>query len=170
MKDKHRRLAREMFWNDHDRETYECPDCGRAESESAGRFEVHHSNGSPLDNREENRVALCRLCHCLREDRKPPIEEIRKLRDQVDRGPTTLPWTVRSFAEDHCRTAKRPGWTNPLDVWIDEFEMYCLESFCRPTDCTPREFLRGLEEIGGAEVKWHDGDSGYQIMVDGVTF
>jgi nucleoside 2-deoxyribosyltransferase len=37
-----------------------------------------------MDNRPENRVALCRLCHNLREDKKPCLEDIRHLRAQTD--------------------------------------------------------------------------------------
>lgn len=82
-KDRSRRLARESYWETHDRDSYECPDCGRTEDEIRGSFEVHHKNGEPLDNRPENRVALCRVCHNLREDKKPSIEEIRHLRSQA---------------------------------------------------------------------------------------
>lgn len=80
-KDRSRRLARESYWETHDRDTYECPDCGRTEDEIRGTFEVHHKNGEPMDNRPENRVALCRVCHNLREDKKPSIQDIRHLRD-----------------------------------------------------------------------------------------
>jgi nucleoside 2-deoxyribosyltransferase len=80
-KDRSRKLARESYWQRHDRDSYECPDCGRTEDEIQGRFEVHHKNGEPLDNRPENRVGLCRLCHNLREDKKPSIEQIRNARD-----------------------------------------------------------------------------------------
>ncbi|WP_164932813.1 nucleoside 2-deoxyribosyltransferase domain-containing protein [Halorubrum amylolyticum] len=81
-KRKSRKLAREMFWEKHDRETYECPDCGRQEEELLNTFEVHHKDGQPMDNRPENHVALCRPCHNLREGKKPSIGEIRNLRSQ----------------------------------------------------------------------------------------
>lgn len=83
-KNRSRKLARESYWEAHDRDTYECPDCGRGEDEIKGRFEVHHKNGEPLDNRPENRVALCRVCHNLREDKKPSIKQIENLRDSLD--------------------------------------------------------------------------------------
>lgn len=83
-KDRSRKLARESYWQRHDRDSYECPDCGRAEGEIQGCFEVHHKNGEPLDNRTENRVGLCRLCHNLREDKKPSIEQIRNARDALN--------------------------------------------------------------------------------------
>lgn len=73
-----------MFWEKHNRETYECPDCGRQEEELLSTFEVHHKDGQPMDNRPENHVALCRPCLTLREGKKPSIEEIRNLRDSLD--------------------------------------------------------------------------------------
>jgi len=84
MKEKHRRLARERYWEENGRDSYKCPDCGRTEDEIDGSFEVHHINGEPLDNRVENHVALCRLCHNLRENKKPSVKSIEKLRDCVD--------------------------------------------------------------------------------------
>jgi len=87
--DKHRKLARENFWKRHDRDEYSCPDCGRKEDEVGGVFEVHHINGEPRDNRPENHVALCRLCHNIREDKKPPMELIKNLRDQPSTDSST---------------------------------------------------------------------------------
>jgi hypothetical protein len=80
-KDRSRRIARELFWEENDRKSYVCPDCGRTEDEINGKFEVHHKNGEPMDNRPENHVGLCRLCHNLREEKKPSIESIKTLRN-----------------------------------------------------------------------------------------
>lgn len=79
MKDRHRKLARERFWSENNRATYECPDCGRIEPQTTG-FEIHHKNGNAHDNRVGNLVGLCRYCHCLREDRKPPMSAIEQMR------------------------------------------------------------------------------------------
>jgi len=79
-KDRSRRLAREQYWENHERSTYKCPDCGRTEDELVRSFEVHHKHGEPMDNRLANLVALCRPCHNLREGKKPTLEEIRNLR------------------------------------------------------------------------------------------
>ena len=84
-KRKSRKLAREMFWEKHDREAYECPDCGRKEEELLNTFEVHHKDGQPMDNRPENHVALCRPCHNLREAKKPSYEETKNIRDHLNR-------------------------------------------------------------------------------------
>jgi len=87
-KDRSRKLARESYWETHDRGSYQCPDCGRLESEIKGQFEVHHKNGKPLDNRPENRVALCRVCHNLREGKKPSVDHIQHLRSQAGNNNT----------------------------------------------------------------------------------
>jgi len=85
-KDKSRKLARQKYWNENDRDSYECPDCRRSEDEIIGTFEVHHKNGEPLDNTPDNHVALCRVCHMLREDKKPSKKHIDNLRKQVSNG------------------------------------------------------------------------------------
>jgi len=72
-----RRIARKRFWEEHDRETYRCPDCDRGDVFVEGDFEVHHINGEPYDNRKENLIGLCPTCHCLREDKKPPIDDLK---------------------------------------------------------------------------------------------
>lgn len=81
-KSRSRRLARERYWEEIDRDSYQCPDCNRSEGEIVGTFEVHHKNGEAMDNRPENHVALCRLCHMLREGKKPSDRHIRNLRSQ----------------------------------------------------------------------------------------
>lgn len=82
-KKKSRKLARQHFWEKHDRESYACPDCGREEEDVAYSFEVHHKNGEPMDNRPENHVALCRTCHNLREGKKPSLDQIQRLRNHI---------------------------------------------------------------------------------------
>lgn len=83
-KGSHRRLAREIFWDHHDRANYECPDCGRTEDECLEPFEVHHESGVPVDNSPENLIALCRPCHNIREGKKPSLAEIANLRNQIN--------------------------------------------------------------------------------------
>ena len=92
LKQRSRKIAREQFWEKHDRDNYKCPDCGRTETEStyinsmesAFGFEVHHKNGKPMDNRPENQIALCRLCHNLREGKKPSRKDIKSLRQSME--------------------------------------------------------------------------------------
>lgn len=51
-----------------DRDAWTCLDCGRR----GARFEVHHVDLNPADNRIENLVTLCRGCHQLRHYRPKP--------------------------------------------------------------------------------------------------
>lgn len=82
-KDRSRSVARSVFWGRHEKDTYNCPDCGRGGGSLVSGFEVHHKNGNPMDNSPENLVALCRTCHNLREGKKPSITQIERLRDAV---------------------------------------------------------------------------------------
>ena len=45
---------------------YRCDGCG-----NAGRLELHHKNGDPLDDRPANLRPLCRPCHCAADGRRP---------------------------------------------------------------------------------------------------
>lgn len=81
-KNKSRKIARDLYWQENDRASYQCPDCDRSEDEILGKFEVHHKNGEAMDNRPENHIGLCRLCHNLREGKKPSKKQIRHLRSQ----------------------------------------------------------------------------------------
>lgn len=53
---------RQQFWEEHDKETYECPECGATKDDGV-RFQVHHIDGHPKNGTSENLVALCRKCH-----------------------------------------------------------------------------------------------------------
>ena len=44
------------------RDKWTCGDCGRR----GARFECHHVNLDPADNRLENLIILCRSCHQAR--------------------------------------------------------------------------------------------------------
>lgn len=87
---RHREKARRRYWADHSKGSYTCPDCGRSESELRGGFEVHHSDGRPSNNELDNLVALCRPCHNLREGKKPSLNDIRYLRNQLAAEPKLL--------------------------------------------------------------------------------
>lgn len=125
VKDSHRRLARKVFWEKYDRETYECPDCGRTEGQLIRKFEVHHKGGHPMDNRPENLIALCRPCHNLREGKKPSIEEIRHLRSQASgdsevesKGESGTPSVYLAGSMDND-SAEHDTWRASVAEWGD---------------------------------------------------
>lgn len=82
-KNRHRGLARKVFWEAHDQDRYQCPDCGRRKADLLRPFEIHHKNGDPMNNSETNLVGLCRPCHNIREGKKPSFNEIKHLRNGV---------------------------------------------------------------------------------------
>lgn len=56
---------RKWYWETHDMDTYECPDCARMKEE-VDRFEVHHKDRNPRNGHPNNLIALCRRCHRVR--------------------------------------------------------------------------------------------------------
>jgi 5-methylcytosine-specific restriction endonuclease McrA len=60
-----RRNAKEYqkkFWSEHDKDEYECPDCGKDRTE-VNQFEVHHIDGNVGNSALDNLVGLCQSCH-----------------------------------------------------------------------------------------------------------
>ena len=57
-----RQKHRERYWNEHDKQSYTCPDCGGG-LEEVSEFQVHHKDGNPTNGDPENLVALCKECH-----------------------------------------------------------------------------------------------------------
>lgn len=159
-KNRSRKLARDSYWEKHDRRTYQCPDCGRTEDELSQGFEVHHKNGEPLDNRPENQVALCRLCHNLREGKKPSIEQIRQVRDSAFSNQVSspvYPLEVFCFVEDRAKEPSDPPYADVAGVWWDFFTSYCensrSERFNAEADMIV-DLLRALKQEAGAEIKY----------------
>jgi len=147
-----RKVAREVYWDEHDRELYECPDCGRTEGEFPGTFEVHHVRGNPMDNRVENLVGLCRLCHPLREGKKPSIDHIESLRegyrstdDNYDMDPA-----IKSYLTQ-CRVRK---WGDPFDVYWDQFGQW-IQRELGTNPLSKEDLLEGLIEYEHADVSIH---------------
>jgi hypothetical protein len=67
-----RERAREWFWSEHDRQDYECPDCGRGIDRVTG-FDVHHIDEDPTNNDPDNLIGLCHRCHIWRHHDGPTL-------------------------------------------------------------------------------------------------
>ena len=67
---------RQRYWREHDREAFECPDCGR-DAETVGEIHVHHKDRNPFNGDMDNLVALCRKCHLKRHgfERRRTLDE-----------------------------------------------------------------------------------------------
>lgn len=103
-KNRSRTIARKVYWDEHDENDYQCPDCGRSIGEiRQDVFEVHHIDGDPYNNSLENLIGLCRMCHNIREDKKPSISEIKKLRQQL--GNETSQTTKQEYSKAECTAA-----------------------------------------------------------------
>lgn len=109
-KNSSRTIARKRFWSENDKSQYSCADCNRTEQEIQGTFEVHHKNGNPYDNRLENLVGVCSVCHAIREDRKPSDSALQnalrqlKTHDQTEHSDNLvykIEYTVRRLMERH---------------------------------------------------------------------
>jgi hypothetical protein len=121
-----RKIARERFWGEHDKSSYSCPDCSHSEGQILGTFQVHHQNGDPHDNRIENLVGLCGVCHRLREGKKPSIDRIQALRDS---SKPALDETDRRFIERcvcYCGDASTRDYADNLSVWMQFYNSHLV--------------------------------------------
>lgn len=99
-----RKAARETYWERHDRQSYECPDCGRREAQLRTDFQVHHRDGDSFNNESSNQIALCRPCHNLREGKKPSIQDIQHLRNQINPEKATSSKRSTDYTCDICES------------------------------------------------------------------
>ncbi|MDS0258529.1 HNH endonuclease [Haloarcula sp. S1CR25-12] len=76
LRNKSRAQAREWYWNEYDRDSYECPTCG-----GDGPFDVHHRDGDPLNNHPLNLVAICWLCHKSEHRRRRAVQRVQDWKD-----------------------------------------------------------------------------------------
>lgn len=155
-KKRSRKLARQHFWEKHDRDSYTCPDCGRTEDEVAYTFEVHHKNGEPMDNRPENHIALCRTCHNLRENKKPSMGQIQRLRNHIKKDNSEedddsgVPEVYLAGAMDD-EGRSRPSWRSSIaeeqmhGVYINQIPSSPV-GFNSPTEVS---FEHGGDPVGG---------------------
>jgi len=157
-----RKIARERFWDEHDKLTYSCPDCGRQHGGGVS-IEVHHKQGEVMDNRLENLVGLCRVCHSLREDRKPHTDWIAQLRDDhAETSRVSLGDDLESFVDSQVCFCDGDGRAT-LSDWAHIYE------FCRSahSDTDARTELVALfHEMPGAGVCWQGDGS---VLVEGPS-
>ena len=78
LRNKSRRQARELYWAENDRDSYECPACCASET----AFHVHHRNGDPLDNRMVNLLAICAYCHRQEHRDRVAVRRMDEWRDK----------------------------------------------------------------------------------------
>lgn len=146
-----RKIARERFWDEHDKASYSCPDCGRQQAEGVD-IEVHHKQGEVMDNRLESLVGLCRVCHALRENRKPAYDWIEQLRD--DHADTS----DISFSSDLERFVDSQVCFCGGEVEADLSRWATLYDFSRSrgrrgTDART-ELVALFNDLPGAELSW----------------
>ena len=152
-KNRSRRLARERYWQEHDKEQYECPDCGRQEADIVGTFHVHHKSNTPYDNRMNELVGLCGFCHRLRENKKPKLERIERFREyqqnqeQTNHRPHPA---IADFINRHvciCSEGKGYSWVDGLPVWVSFLESKLCEMGVQPTENLKSEFVYWIQRI-----------------------
>jgi 5-methylcytosine-specific restriction endonuclease McrA len=68
---------RSRFWDHHDKQSYECPGCGRGFEDVGKRWDVHHRDGDALNGHLMNLIALCYRCHKQR-------HSLTRIRDRLD--------------------------------------------------------------------------------------
>lgn len=152
MKDRHRKLAREKFWSEHEKDHYQCPDCGRLASQIKQQFHVHHKNGNAHDNKQENLVALCPPCHKLREGKRVTVDEAKRLRmaaggaDQL----TTqqLYGLLRVFSSSSRSPSKKEWWEF---ISGDTGAVYSSDNF----DVDSRDEILNIEPSNKTELLYY---------------
>jgi len=71
---------RTKYWKRHDKETYECPDCGRGVTE-VDQLDVHHKDENPLNGAWSNLIGLCHRCHLARHGREYDPQSLEDWKD-----------------------------------------------------------------------------------------
>ncbi len=154
-KDRSRNLARDRFWDQHEKSRYECPECGRGIDDTDAQVEVHHKNGDPFDNSEGNLVGLCRLCHQLREGKKPDIRLIRELRDQYEEMTVSVTPSAYFFVHSKTREPVDPPWVNPFELYWSLYQDYLQENPCLE-EGNVTDLMNAFEMLDGVEIERKD--------------
>lgn len=72
---------REWYWDEHDYEAYECPDCDRGSDEVD--FDVHHIDQDYRNGAPENLIGLCDHCHYMRHKRNSTRERVSEWKENL---------------------------------------------------------------------------------------
>lgn len=165
-----RRIARERYWKKHDKDSYNCPDCGRGEDEIVGVFQVHHKSGTPHDNRLGHLVALCGFCHRLREGKKPSLRRITQFKNASNKtGSPQLPSLVERFIDRRvclCSEGRNYGWVEPIQLWFDTFEAFGGYENGELDDASKTMLLDALRAAPETTIEW-EGKTGAMPVVVG---
>lgn len=70
--------VRARYWDEYDRDTYECPVCGLDDVP----LDVHHRNGDWMDNRFINLYAVCKRCHRREHARRMKRERLSQWKSE----------------------------------------------------------------------------------------
>lgn len=159
--DRSRKLARQRYWNEHNKDTYQCPDCGRRRDEIVGEFQVHHKSGNPHDNRLEKLVGLCGYCHRVREGKKPSLKRLRGIRDN-ESGPADAqihPF-VRSFIDERlclCSEGSNQDWVDVIHVHFNALDSHLDGYGYEISDKFKTELIAAYRLLPGVEIEWRNG-------------
>lgn len=168
--DRSRKIARERYWNEYDKDSYNCPDCGRGQDEIVGVFQVHHKSGTPHDNRLEHLVGLCGFCHRLRENKKPSLRRIRQFKKQSNKAASPqLPALVERFIERRaclCSEGRSYAWVEPIQLWFDAFASFAGHEKGELDDASKSTLLDALRAAPETTIEW-SGKTGTMPVVVG---
>lgn len=82
-----RKLHRDWYWSQHNRESYECPDCGLVDGSA---MEVHHIDGDFHNGDPDNLIGLCGLCHTHRHKTEATEERVNEWKSDFRSALTSM--------------------------------------------------------------------------------
>jgi len=154
-KDKHRRLARNRFWQKHDKEAYRCPDCSRKHDEINDGFEVHHKNGNAVDNSIDNLVAVCQACHNIRENKKPSMRQINQMQKLLsERASRQYSDELIHYCDAHVNVNPNDSpWADNLKTWWSFYKKHMGDN----TKITKIQLATALRDRCNAKLEYRNG-------------
>jgi len=158
-----RHIARERYWETHEKGSYVCPDCGRREEQIVDTFHVHHQSKDPYDNRLDSLIGLCGFCHRLREGKKPSLERIQRFREESIAGDDNERYDprIRSFISKFaclCSEGREYRWTDCIEVWWRRFDSHLEGWGYQLNDELRTELICALQQLSETELQWAGGE------------